>query len=52
MGDASADVDAVAVASAALGPRLSDRTRQFLSRAESRSEAMTLFLMSPEFQRR
>jgi uncharacterized protein (DUF1800 family) len=52
MGDASADVDAVAVASAALGPRLSDRTRQFLTRAESRAEAMTLFLMSPEFQRR
>lgn len=52
VGDALADVDAVAVASAALGPRLSDRTRQFLSRAESRSEAMTLFLMSPEFQRR
>lgn len=52
VGDASADVDAVAVASAALGPRLSDRTRQFLTRAESRAEAMTLFLMSPEFQRR
>lgn len=52
VGDASAEVDAVAVASAALGPRLSDRTRQFLARAESRAEAMTLFLMSPEFQRR
>lgn len=42
----------VQIAEAALGPRLSDRTRTAVSRAESRPEALTLFLMSPEFQRR
>ena len=41
-----------AVAAQALGPRLGDRTRLAVARAESRPEAMTLFLMSPEFQRR
>ena len=41
-----------AVAADALGSRLGDRTRQAVSRAESRAEALTLFLMSPEFQRR
>lgn len=51
-GDATRDADAVVVAQSALGPRLSDRTRQFAARAESRAEAVTLFLMSPEFQRR
>ena len=39
-------------AAAALGPRLGDRTRMAVARAESRQEAFTLFLMSPEFQRR
>lgn len=42
----------VQIAEAALGARLSDRTRTAVSRAESRPEALTLFLMSPEFQRR
>ncbi len=39
-------------AAAALGPRLGERTRMAVARAESRPEALTLFLMSPEFQRR
>lgn len=51
-GDMAGDVNAVALAEAALGERLTPRTRQFVSRAESRAEAVTLFLMSPEFQRR
>jgi uncharacterized protein (DUF1800 family) len=51
-GDMAGEIDAVALAEAALGDRLSDRTRQFVARAESRAEAVTLFLMSPEFQRR
>lgn len=40
------------IAEAALGGRLSDRTRTAVARAESRPEALTLLLMSPEFQRR
>lgn len=40
------------VAANALGARLSERTRLAVARAESRPEALTLFLMSPEFQRR
>lgn len=44
--------DPNAVAASALGERLSERTRLAISRAESRPEALTLFLMSPEFQRR
>ncbi|HMO42386.1 MAG TPA: DUF1800 family protein, partial [Phenylobacterium sp.] len=42
--------DPNAVAEAALGARLGPRTRQAIAQAESRSEALTLFLMSPEFQ--
>ena len=52
VGDLAAATDAVALAEGALGERLSDRSRQFVARAESRAEAITLFLMSPEFQRR
>jgi uncharacterized protein (DUF1800 family) len=44
--------DPNALAAAALGPRLGERTRMAVARAESRPEAVTLFLMSPEFQRR
>jgi len=44
------DVDAAAAD--ALGDRLSERTRLAVARAESRTEALTLLLMSPEFQRR
>jgi uncharacterized protein (DUF1800 family) len=40
------------VADAALGARLTAPTRLAVMRAESRQEAMTLLLMSPEFQRR
>ena len=50
--DALGDHDPNATAAAALGGRLSDRTRMAVARAESRPEALTLFLMSPEFQRR
>lgn len=49
---ADPDRQPVAVADAALGARLGARTRQAVVRAESRAEAVTLFLMSPEFQRR
>jgi uncharacterized protein (DUF1800 family) len=52
VGDAAQAPDPNAVAAAALGPRLSERTRLAVARAESRPEALTLFLMSPEFQRR
>lgn len=46
----AADPNSVAVD--ALGLRMGDRTRTAVARAESRPEALTLFLMSPEFQRR
>lgn len=42
----------VEVADAALGSRLTPPTRTAIARAETRPEAMTLLLMSPEFQRR
>lgn len=44
--------DPETVAAQALGARLNERTRLAVARAESRPEALTLFLMSPEFQRR
>lgn len=44
--------DPTALADGALGARLTAPTRLAVSRAESRAEALTLFLMSPEFQRR
>jgi uncharacterized protein (DUF1800 family) len=40
------------IADAALGARLSPATRLAISRAESAQQGITLFLMSPEFQRR
>ena len=52
VGDLAAETDADAVAASALGPRLGERSRLAIARAESRAEALTLFLMSPEFQRR
>lgn len=52
VGDRSGASEPEAVAAAALGPRLGERARLMITRAESRAEAMTLFLMSPEFQRR
>ena len=44
-------VDPVAVADSALGPRLGERSRLAIRRAEDRSEALALLLMCPEFQR-
>ncbi len=44
--------DPVQVAEAALGARLSADTAAAVRRAESRPEALTVLLMSPEFQRR
>jgi uncharacterized protein (DUF1800 family) len=52
IGDQAGQAEPVTIAQGALGPRLTDRTHQFVARAESRPEALTLFLMSPEFQRR
>ncbi|CAN5195145.1 DUF1800 family protein [soil metagenome] len=52
VGDTARAGDPNAVAAGALGPRLSERSRLAVARAESRPEALTLFLMSPEFQRR
>ncbi|HRD74413.1 MAG TPA: DUF1800 family protein [Hyphomicrobiaceae bacterium] len=40
------------VAADALGPRLSDETRQAIARAENREQGFELLIMSPEFQRR
>ena len=42
----------VQVADAALGDRLTAPVRTAIARAETRSEALTLLFMSPEFQRR
>jgi len=43
---------AVATADVALGPLAGEHTRSALARASSGSQALTLLLMSPEFQRR
>jgi uncharacterized protein (DUF1800 family) len=48
----SRTTDVVATANDAIGERLSERTRLAVARVESRTEALTLLLMSPEFQRR
>ncbi len=45
-------IDPEAVADASFGPLLSNDTRETLARAESRTQAVALLLMSPEFQRR
>lgn len=52
VGARTGQADPVTTAASALGPRIGERTRQTVARAESRAEGMTLFLMSPEFQRR
>jgi len=44
--------DARELAELSLGPLLTDPTRQEIARAESGSQALTLLLASPEFQRR
>lgn len=48
----AADLDPNAIAAGALGARLSDPVRKAVARAESRQEALSILLMSPEFQRR
>jgi uncharacterized protein (DUF1800 family) len=45
-------IDPEQVAEATFGPLLTGDTRQALSRAESRQQAVALLLMAPEFQRR
>lgn len=47
-----AGYEPVTVAEGALGPRLGEASYQAVARAGSRADALTLFLMSPEFQRR
>jgi uncharacterized protein (DUF1800 family) len=49
---AGALADPGVIAGRALGPLMSDDTRQTLLHAESRPQAVALLLMSPEFQRR
>jgi len=44
--------DPLAIAESAVGPALGDHTRTTVSRAESVQQGLTLFLASPEFQRR
>lgn len=46
------DKNPVVLAQNALGPRLNEKTKTFIKRAESREQGTALFLMSPEFQRR
>jgi uncharacterized protein (DUF1800 family) len=46
------NVEPASFAEAALGPLISGETREAIARAENRQQAMTLVLMSPEFQRR
>ncbi len=45
-------VDPVELGDAVLGTAFKPETRKAISRAESRSQGMTLFLASPDFQRR
>ena len=46
-----ADEEPLALLDSALGPLASADTRQTISRAESRAQALTLLVMSPEFLR-
>ncbi|MFZ5669972.1 MAG: DUF1800 domain-containing protein [Pseudomonadota bacterium] len=46
------ELDTDAIAAGALGTRLSEPVRLAVKRAESRQEALSVLLMSPEFQRR
>jgi uncharacterized protein (DUF1800 family) len=45
-------LDPAAMLETALGPLASTETRSAVARAESRTQALTLLLMAPEFQRR
>ena len=44
--------DPVQVAQSAMGPLLKESTLRAIKRAESKSQALALLLMSPDFQRR
>jgi len=48
----AADLDPSPIAAGALGARLTEPVRKAVARAESRQEALSVLLMSPEFQRR
>ena len=45
-------IDVADVLESSLGPLASSETRGAIARAESRTQALTLLLMAPEFQRR
>jgi uncharacterized protein (DUF1800 family) len=47
-----AQVDARELLEETIGPLASSETRQTITRAESRPQALALLLMAPEFQRR
>ena len=49
---AAANVDPVEIAENALGPMLTDETRQAIKQAESPAQGLAVFLVSPEFLRR
>jgi uncharacterized protein (DUF1800 family) len=49
---ARADVDAITLGEAALGPLLAKETREAIKRAQSPTQALTLLFSAPEFQRR
>jgi uncharacterized protein (DUF1800 family) len=48
----ASQLDASLMVEEALGPLASAETRRTIANAESRSQALTLLLMAPEFQRR
>jgi uncharacterized protein (DUF1800 family) len=48
----ASSVAPIELAQEALGDALSDHTRTAIARAASAAQAVTLLLMSPEFQRR
>ncbi|MEL7480909.1 MAG: DUF1800 family protein [Pseudomonadota bacterium] len=52
VGERAADTDARDLLRSALGERASDAALQAVSRAESGAQALTIALMSPDFQRR
>jgi uncharacterized protein (DUF1800 family) len=45
-------VDPLRLATESYGPALGEATRRAIERAESRQQALALWLASPEFQRR
>ena len=49
---AGSRVNPLQLAEAVLGPALGDHSRTAIARAESAGQGITLFLASPEFQRR